>query len=289
MKPLAGGVIPGSERDPGAGRAALVLACPWELAGPESPAVSRTPVRSREGVCLLAWTRGRRRVRVHGGGRAWAWARALGERACLPSSPQHTLAPGLGEARGTGQAGRPSGAGRAGGSLSLTCPRAPSTCPRSPGRPRTAPDGRSVLQVLLRGTQALRPPQTAGRQARLLRDAPLDPGASERVGLPGPQWPWAAGSRPLAPSGHAGQRGRGRGREGGKEGARRPRTIATCCLRVSGKELFKSPFPRVWFVRGEEWGTQGVACTHSAFVCRCRSALANPSPSGQAALQCPPR
>lgn len=86
--------------------------------------------------------------------------------------------------------------------------------------------------------------------------------------LPGPCWP-------------AGVGGRRRG-----EGARR--TIATCCLRASGKELFKSPFPWIWFVRVENGGHR-EPLVHTPPLCGdAGQPLAKPSP-GQCVLQCSPR
>lgn len=157
---------------------------------------------------------------------ACAWVRALGEAGCSPGAPSQVLARG----RGRGWKGRRVGS---------RCPwRAPQGGP-APGRtaPRRPSDGRSTLEVWGPSPSVPAPSQDSGPVSS---ETPPSPPGLRGPGRPGGGWglpwspgPWAAGSRPLRSSGLAGRRG---AEERG--GARRRRTIGTCCLRGVGRSCW---------------------------------------------------
>lgn len=224
------------------------------------------------------------------GSGACAWMGTREPPGSLPLTLKRTLRSVLRDGDGDG-AGRHGGIGSRCARRALRLSRAPrgvqhlrpqpSKVLRWPVRPEgLAPWGPSPSARLWQpGWRAPSPLRCPSRPPRLRAQA----GLGGDGGCPRPRWPWAAGSRPLTSSGHAGQQGLG----GGEEGARR--TIATCCLRASGKELFKSPFPWVWFVRGENGGHR-EPLAHTPPLCGdAGQPLAKPYPSGQCVLQCSPR
>lgn len=221
--------------------AAPVLAGLWELAGPASPAGSQGGGFGHGKECLPPGVAEGRR-----GGSVFAEEGALRGSLCVGQSPPGkprrspgSAHPGPRSETGTGM-GQEEKAGSGAGALGgLRRSRAPRGVQHLPPQPSKVLSGRSILKVLLRGDPVPLPIAPSQDGGPVSSETPLwtpqAQGPRQALGrmgaAPGPRWPWAAGSRPLTSSGHAGQRGAG----GGKEGARERGGADNCDLLSAGE------------------------------------------------------